>query len=301
MRPCFLSSFFVKQLQAKGIVYDKDRKFLKELLAKCEEIKICMSTRNDEKLEFDIFSNQNKKYVHFSIAKADYMQIFMRFWDEVKSLLDTYTKKINPAKVDKVLLVGGTCSNVLLQKSMREYFTKAPYQRVNVIAHKEKTAVAIGAANYAHWVFDEHKKIHLGGEIYEKEKVHISLECSNSLGIKCHASTGEVYIGNIIQKGKTFPCTDTRLFGIAENGQKDLLIQVYKNESKEKLIGLEEGISIGSETLDISKIPVTTEHFVKATFHMPSAGVVNVEIEILNPSMKCIKNYVLPNPFRFEQ
>ena len=294
-------NFFVKQLQGKGITCDKDRKLLKELLAKCEEIKINMSTRSDDKAEFDLFSNQNKKYVHFSISKAEYMQIYREYWGEVKRVLDTYSQKINPMQIDKVLLVGGTCSNVLLQKEMRAYFSKASYQHVKVIAHKEKTAVAIGAANYAHWVFDEHKKIHLDGIPYEKEKVHVALECSNSLGIECMANTGEYYIGNIIQKGKTFPCTDTRIFGIAENGQKELLIRVYKNESKEKLIGLDEGIVIGKEVLNISKIPVTTNHLVKTIFHMPSAGIVNVEVQIMNKKEECLGSYVLPNPFQFKQ
>lgn len=296
--------FFKKQLYGKGIAYDKDLKFMKELLAKCEEIKINMSTRNDEKVEFDLFSNQNKKYVHFSITKDEYMQIFMKFWGEVKKLCDTYTKKIDPMQINKVLLVGGTCSNVLLQKNMREYFSKAPYQHVKVIAHKEKTAVAIGAANYAHWVFDEHKKIYLGGKPYEKRNVHVELECSDSMGLECMTRTGKYYIGNIIQKGKSFPCTDERIFGIAENNQDSILLQVYRNESKEKLIPLDEGTLIGKEIIKISEItsiPMTTEHLIKATFHMPSQGIVNVELDILDKNMKCQGSYCVPNPFQFNK
>lgn len=291
--------FLKKQLQEKGIVCDGDRKFLKELLLKCEEIKINMSTRNDEKMEFDLFSNQNKAYVHFSITKEEYMQIFSMFWSEVKCLLDAYTKMIDPMQIDKVLLVGGTCSNVLLQKEMKEYYSKTPYQHVKVIAHKEKTAVAIGAANYAHWVFDENKKIHLDGKPHEKEKVHVELECTDSLGIQCYLGSGEFCIGNIIRKGKSFPCTDTRVFRIAKDHQQSIPIKVYWNESENEIAKMNEGTLIGEESINISEIPVTKGQRVKVVFTMPSQGIVQAEVAVLDNSGQCQKLLHIANPFRF--
>lgn len=270
-------AFFTKQMISQEIDYQKDIKLLKELHAKCEEIKINMSTRRDEEIEFYLFSNKNKKYVRFSINKKEYHKILMEFWEKIKQFLDRYTEMIDTVPIDKVLLVGGTCSNVILQKYLKEYFGKAPYQNVKVIAHKEKTAVAIGAANYAHWVLEEQQEIRLGVQNRQEPKVEV--ECSDSLGVKCVTTSGEYCIGNIIQKGSKFPCTSTRVFGIKDHGQRisRLPIPIYWNESENKVAKLEDGTLIGEIEIDLSGIQVEQGHKLEVMISMPSQGIVNVE------------------------
>lgn len=296
-----LYEFFEKQLIRQGIAYRQDIKLLKELHAKCEEIKINMSTRKDEKVEFYLFANQNNKYVYFAITKKEYNQIFMQFWKKMKDLLEKYTKMIDTMQIDKVLLVGGTCSNVILQKHLKEYFSQGPYQNVKVIAHKEKTAVAIGAANYAHWVLEEQEQIHLRGLGPKEPQVKVELESSDSLGVKCVARTGEEYIGNIIRKGSSFPCTDTRVFGIAKNGLESIHLQVYWNESEEATVDLNKGTHIGEVEIDISMIPVTVEHLVKVMFSMPSQGIVNAELTFFDRDWNFLGHRRAQNPFKFKR
>lgn len=289
---------FEKQMISQGIEYQKDIKLMKELRLKCEEIKINMSTRKDEEVEFYLFSNFNNKYVRLVMKKEKHNAILMKFWRQVKSILDDYTKMIEPAQIDEILLVGGTCSNVILQKHLKEYFSKGAYQNVKVIAHKEKTAVAIGAANYAHWTFDEQETIYLGVQPPKKEKVNVEIECSDSLGLMCVMGE-ESCIANIIRKGNTFPCTYTSNFVVAEDGQNNILFQVYWNESNQEIVKLEEGIYVGEVIIDLSKMYVTTKDCIQVTFTMPSQGIVNAEVTFTNKAGESIGYLKIPNPFQF--
>lgn len=283
----FLKEFFVKQMKEQGISYEKDIKLLKELNLKCEEIKIHMSTRRDAKVEFYLFSNHNNKYVHFVISKAEYQMIYKRFWEEMKNLLNDYTIRIDREKkgaadigttqIDKVLLVGGTCSNVILQQHLKEYFSQTAYPNVKVIAHKEKTAVAIGAANYAHWVLDKHESIQLEGLSGNDAKVEVELECSDSLGVRCISEAGTYHIGNVIRRGNTFPCEGKRVFGIQYDNQQAVCLPIYWNESENKNAKMEESTWIGEIEMDLSRFQTKKDQRVEVKIRMPSQGIVHVE------------------------
>ena len=294
-------SFLKEKLEMEGISYAQDLKLLKELRQESEKIKVempekfYMNKKANGELEFEkygkrdvqVFSNVSRKYVSFAFTTVDYMRIYEVFKKEMKKVRDEFTEKIKGFKVDTVLLVGGTCSNPVFQQTLKNVYSKDFYQDVKVIAHKEKVAVAIGAAYYAHWVFDEKQKIVIQNNaviegVPEEVIPEIVMECSESIGIKGRSADGRYRIGNVILKGNAFPCRRRILCGAKadrDTGTADL--EVYLNYSKEYRVEMSEARRyVGVIKLDLSEFQLGVDDvlLVEIELRMPRYGVIELEV-----------------------
>lgn len=185
---------------------------------------------------------------------------------------------VAPAKIDEVILVGGSsimpCVKMALEKAY-------PMWRDKILLSDPHEAVAKGAAIWANVLAKG------GGEI------EVSNYTERSYGIKCvkrgKAGDDEYFVSNVILSGATIPVSVTDRFSTYKDGQRDVAIQVFDNESKASMTSIEESREIvnpASNRLCFEKaVPEDTP--IEITLSLDESGLLDVQGKSLVDSGAC--------------
>lgn len=187
-------------------------------------------------------------------------------------------RAVAAGKIDEVILVGGSsimpCVKMALEKTY-------PMWRDKILLSDPHEAVAKGAAIWANILANG------GGEI------EVSNYTEWSYGIKCvkRGTTGadEYFVSNVIKAGASIPVSVTDRFSTYKDGQRDVAIQVFDNESKSSMTSLEESREIvnpASNRLCFEReVPADTP--MEITLSLDESGLLDVQGKSLVDSGAC--------------
>src|ERR1700681_608786 len=196
-----------------GIDLSKDRMALQRLKEGAEKAKIELSTAMETEinLPFVTADQTGPKHLQVRLTRAKLEQLvddlLQRTMAPVKQALAD--AGVDPAKIDEVVLVGGSTRMPKVQQLVREYFGKEPHKGVN-----PDEVVAVGAAIQ-------------GGVLAGEVKDLLLLDVTPlSLGIE---TLGGV-MTTLIARNTTIPTRKSEQFSTAADNQTSVEIHVLQGE-----------------------------------------------------------------------
>src|SRR6202045_4129182 len=199
--------------KSDGIDLGKDRMALQRLKEGAEKAKIELSTamETDINLPFVTADASGPKHLQVKLSRSKLEQLvddlLQRTMAPVKQALAD--AGVDPAKIDEVVLVGGSTRMPKVQKMVREFFGKEPHKGVN-----PDEVVAIGAAVQ-------------GGVLTGDVKDMLLLDVTPlSLGIE---TLGGV-MTTLIPRNTTIPTRKSEVFSTASDNQPSGDVHVLQGE-----------------------------------------------------------------------
>jgi len=241
----------------QGVDLSKDQMALQRLKEAAEKAKCELSTTMETEinLPFITADSSGPKHLNIKLTRAKLEQLI---GDLVKKTLEPCKKaledaKLKPSDIDEIVLVGGQTRTPLVQKTVEEFFGKAPLKGVN-----PDEVVAIGAA------------IQGGVLSGESSKEVLLLDVTPlSLGIE---TLGGVFT-KLIEKNTTIPTSKTQIFSTATDNQTSVEINVLQGEREMAA----DNKSLGRFILDgIPPAPRGVPQ-IEVTFDIDANGILNVK------------------------
>jgi molecular chaperone DnaK len=199
--------------KSDGIDLGKDRMALQRLKEASEKAKIELSSamETDLNLPFITADQTGPKHLQIKLSRAKLEQLvddlLQRTMAPVKQALAD--AGVDPAKIDEVVLVGGSTRMPKVQQLVREYFGKEPHKGVN-----PDEVVAVGAAVQ-------------GGVLTGEVKDVLLLDVTPlSLGIE---TLGGV-MTTLIPRNTTIPSRKSEIFSTAADNQTSVEVHVLQGE-----------------------------------------------------------------------
>ncbi len=199
--------------KAEGIDLSKDRMALQRLKEAAEKAKMELSTvmETDINLPFITADQTGPKHLQMKLTRAKFEQLV----DDLLQRTVGPTKQaiadagVDLAKIDEVVLVGGSTRIPKVQAIVRELFGKEPHKGVN-----PDEVVAIGAAVQAGV---------LSGEVKDLLLLDVT---PLSLGIETMGGVMTV----LIQRNTTIPTRKSEIFSTASDSQTSVEVHVLQGE-----------------------------------------------------------------------
>src|SRR5881398_3363437 len=197
----------------QGIDLSKDKMALQRLKEAAEKAKIELSSTmsTDINLPFITADQSGPKHLNLQLTRAKFEQligdIVQRTAGPLKQALSD--ARIDPKKIDEVVLVGGSTRIPMVQQVVKDYFGKEPHKGVN-----PDEVVAVGAAIQ-------------GGVLAGEVKDVLLLDVTPlSLGIE---TLGGV-MTTLITRNTTIPTRKSEIFSTAADNQTSVEVHVLQGE-----------------------------------------------------------------------
>lgn len=239
----------------QGIDLKNDKMALQRLKEGAEKAKIELSSsmETDINLPFITADASGPKHLTMKLTRAKLEQLVD---DLVEGSIEPCRKALSDAgvgtnQIDEVVLVGGQTRMPLVQKVVKEFFSKEPHKGVN-----PDEVVAIGAGIQAGV---------LKGEVKDVLLLDVT---PLSLGIE---TLGGVFT-KLIERNTTIPSRKSQIFSTAADNQTAVTIKVFQGEremaSDNKLLGMFELMGLPPAPRGMPQIEVT--------FDIDANGIVHV-------------------------
>ena len=209
-----LIQFLADDFKAKeGIDLRGDPMAMQRLKEAAERAKVELSTMQETtvNLPFITADQSGPKHLQVTITRSKFENLCEDLYKRLREpcLMAIKDAKLDPSKIDEIVLVGGSTRMPKAQEIAKEIFGKEPNHTVN-----PDEVVAIGAAIQ-------------GGVLQGEVKDVLLLDVTPlSLGVETFGSV----MTKLIEKNTTIPTSRKEVFSTAADNQPSVTIKVYQGE-----------------------------------------------------------------------
>lgn len=239
-----------------GVDVKADRQALQRLRDAAEKAKVELSTTQETEISIPYLTadQTGPKHLQLKLSRAKLESIVGDLVEKTLTPVKDCFKdaKLDPKKIDEVILVGGMTRMPLVVQKVKEYFGREPHKGLN-----PDEVVAIGAAVQG---------AVLGGEMKEMVLLDVT---PLTLGIETLGSVSTP----LITRNTTIPTSKSEIFSTAADNQTSVEINVLQGERPMAA----DNKSIGRFILDgIPPAPRGVPQ-VEVTFDLDASGILNVK------------------------